>query len=135
MLVMSANLLGFLTVPLVAFAVRHVDYVMTLPLIAVTAGLLGSTFPLLNHIAVPSDQRVGEGLSWLYLSNIAGSALGSFLVGFVLMDLWGLQTIELALALLGVAVGLTLLMAARPAQIRQAGCGRCGSCSSAQRSF
>ena len=112
-LVMSANLLGFLTVPLVAFAVRHVDYVMTLPLIAVTAGLLGSTFPLLNHIAVPSDTRVGEGLSWLYLSNIAGSALGSFLVGFLLMDLWGLQTIELALALLGAAVGVTLLMAGR----------------------
>lgn len=116
LLVMSANLLGFLTVPLVAFAVRHVDYVMTLPLIAVTAGLLGATFPLLNHIAVPSDTRVGEGLSWLYLSNIAGAALGSFLVGFVLMDWWGLQTIELALALLGVAVGLTLLVAGRPAR-------------------
>jgi spermidine synthase len=115
-LVMCANLLGFLTAPLVAFAVRHVDYVMTLPLIAVTAGLLGSTFPLLNHIAVPLGPRVGEGLSWLYLSNIAGSAVGSFVLGFVLMNLWGLQTIELGLALMGVGVGLALLMAGRPAQ-------------------
>ncbi|MBZ5595686.1 MAG: fused MFS/spermidine synthase [Acidobacteriia bacterium] len=115
-LVVAANLLGFLTVPLVAFAVRYVDAVITLPLIALTAGLLGATFPLLNHIAVPSDRRAGAGLSWLYLSNIAGSALGSFLVGFVLMDLWNLETIELGLAILGVAVAVTLWMAGRPAR-------------------
>jgi predicted membrane-bound spermidine synthase len=88
-----------------------VDYVMTLPLIAVAAGMLGATFPLLSHITVPSDERVGAGLSWLYLANIAGSALGSFLVGFVLMDIWGLPTIELALALLGISVALVLWVA------------------------
>jgi len=119
LLVITANLLGFLAVPLIAFAVRHVDVVLTLPLIALTAGLLGAAFPLLNHIAVPSDRRAGAGLSRLYLSNIAGSALGSFLVGFALMDLWSLRTIELALAMLGVAVALTLWMSGGPARSRR----------------
>ena len=116
LLMVAANLIGFLTVPLIGFAVRHVNAELTLPLIALTAGLLGAAFPLLNHIAVPSDRRAGAGLSWLYLSNIAGSALGSFLVGFVLMDVWSLRTIEMALAMLGVAVALTLWMGGRPAR-------------------
>jgi spermidine synthase len=107
---------AFLAVPLVAFAVRRVDYVMTLPLIGIAAGLLGTAFPLLCHIAVPPDARVGAGLSWLYVGNIIGSALGSYLVGFVLMDIWGLRTIELSLALAGLGVAVALWMAATPAR-------------------
>jgi predicted membrane-bound spermidine synthase len=115
LMIVAANVIGFLVVPAVAFAVRHVEPVWTLPLIGATAGLLGATFPLLNHSAVPSDRRAGAGLSWLYLSNIAGSALGSFVVGFVLMDIWSLRTVELALAALGVAASLTLWMGGKPA--------------------
>ena len=40
------------------------------------AGLLGATFPLLCQAAVRRSDA-GAGLSYLYLSNIAGSALGS----------------------------------------------------------
>jgi len=108
MSVLFANLLGFGSVPLVAFAVRHASYLTTLPLIAIAAGMLGAIFPLLCHIAVPADDCVGAGLSWLYLANIVGSALGSFLVGFVLMDIWGLRAIVLALALAGLGVSLAL---------------------------
>lgn len=117
MLALVANLAGFVSVPTVAFAVRHVNYLMTLPLIAAAAGLLGAVFPLLCHIAVAPDSRVGAGLSWLYLANIIGSALGSFVVGFVLMDVWGLRTIALALALAGLSVALAVWT---PASSRQA---------------
>ena len=110
-LVLLANLVGFAIVPLVAFCVRYMDYAWTLPLSAIAAGLLGATFPLMCHISVPPDNRAGQGLSYLYLSNIIGSAAGSWLIGFVLMDYLSLRSISVLLALLGVAVAVTLFAA------------------------
>jgi predicted membrane-bound spermidine synthase len=107
--IILANLLGFLVVPSVAWAVRFVRYPYTLPLIAVAAGLLGAIFPLICHVSVKPDTRAGAGLSYLYLSNIIGSTLGSFLVGFVLMDVLSLEKLSIFLALAGVALELALL--------------------------
>ncbi len=112
-LVLLANLLGFAIAPLLALAVRHVDYLWTLPLIALTAGMLGATFPLLCHISVRPNAGAGAGLSYLYLGNIVGSAAGSWIVGFVLMDYFSLRWISVLLALLGIAVAVVLLAAAR----------------------
>jgi len=105
--------MGFAIVPTVASAVRFVDYLWTLPLIAITAGLTGATFPLLCHISVQPDQRAGAGLSYLYLANITGSAAGSWVVGFILMDYFSLRWISVLLALLGIAIAISLLGAAR----------------------
>jgi spermidine synthase len=117
--IIMANLLGFLVVPSVSSAVRFVRYTFTLPLIAVAAGLLGAIFPLICHVSVKPDTRAGAGLSYLYLSNIIGSALGSFLVGFVLMDVLSLEKLSVFLALAGVALGLALLLATGPRDTRQ----------------
>ena len=108
-LVLFANLTGFAIVPLVAFLVRFVNYTWTLPLIAIAAGLLGATFPLLCHISVLPDSRSGQGLSYLYLANIIGSAAGSWLVGFVMMDYLSLRGISVLLAILGTVVAFTLI--------------------------
>jgi len=108
MLVLLANLLGFAIVPLVANLVMKVSYLWTLPLIAIAAGLLGATFPLMCHISVRADEKAGAGLSYLYISNIIGSAAGSWLVGFILMDYFTLREISVMLAFLGVAVAWTL---------------------------
>jgi len=112
-LVLGANLLGFAIVPLVALVARQADYVWTLPLVAAAAGLLGATFPLICHISVGPDDRAGSRLSYLYLANIVGSAGGSWLVGFILMDFWPLRGIAVFLALLGVALAAALLAAGR----------------------
>jgi len=109
MLVLLANLLGFATVPLVALAVQHISFLWTLPLVGITAGMLGATFPLMCHISVRPDSHAGAGLSYLYLSNIIGSAAGAWLVGFVLMDLWSLRWISVFLVLAGVMVALSLI--------------------------
>ena len=109
-LVLFANLTGFAIVPLVAFLVRFVNYAWTLPLIAIAAGLLGATFPLMCHISVLPDSRSGQGLSYLYLANIIGSAAGSWLVGFVMMDYLSLRSISVLLAILGVCVAATLTL-------------------------
>src|SRR5207253_1494903 len=83
---------------------------LALPVIALAAGLLGATFPLICHMSVPPDGRAGARLSRLYLSNIIGSSSGSLLVGFVLMDVRGIREISVMLAMLGMGLGLTLIL-------------------------
>ena len=112
-LVVVANLLGFAIVPLTALLVQHVSYLWTLPMVTLAAGALGATFPLVCHISVRPDERAGARMSYLYLSNIIGSAAGSWIVGFVLMDLWGLRSISVFLVLLGVGVAMALLASTR----------------------
>ena len=109
LLLLLANLLGFATVPLVALAVQHVNFLWTLPLVGITAGMLGATFPMMCHISVRPDSDAGAGLSYLYLSNIIGSAAGAWLVGFVLMDVWPLRWISVFLVLAGVLVALSVV--------------------------
>jgi spermidine synthase len=110
--VLFANLASYLLVPAAALVGCALHWGFSLPLVAVAAGLLGATFPLICHIAIAPDARAGEGLSYLYLANIVGSALGSLITGFVLMDHWSLGGISFFLALLGIALSLVLLLAA-----------------------
>jgi spermidine synthase len=116
--VLFANIASFLLVPAAAVITAAVHWGVSLPLVTVAAGLLGATFPLICHIAIPPDGRAGEGLSYLYLANIVGSALGSLITGFVLMDRWSLGGISIFLALLGVALSLVLLLAANRGMIK-----------------
>jgi spermidine synthase len=81
--------------------------------VAIAAGFMGVTFPLLSHISVPPDEKAGARISYLYLSNIIGSALGSYLVGFVLMNCISTTQIAMLLALTGVALATAILFAAR----------------------
>jgi len=117
--IILANLIGFLVVPAVARAVQYVPYAYTIPFIAIAAGLLGAVFPLICHISVKPDSRSGAGLSYLYLSNIIGSTLGSILVGFVLMNVLSLEKLSVVLAVAGVALGLAVLLVAEPNSARR----------------
>ncbi|MFL6301497.1 MAG: hypothetical protein ACJ71N_12910 [Terriglobales bacterium] len=111
--VLLSNVVSFLVAPLLAEIVRHSAYYRELPVIALAAGLLGATFPLICHISVRPDENSGARLSYLYLSNIVGSALGSYLVGFVLMDYLRLREIAIVLALLGIFLAIVLTVPAK----------------------
>ncbi len=111
-LVLAANLLSFLVAPLVVNGVVHLRYVYTLPLVTLAAAMLGAVFPLMNHVSVAANGRAGVGLSYLYLSNIIGSALGSFVVGFILMDLFSFRQISMGLAILGLGAGMLVFLQA-----------------------
>lgn len=126
-----ANLTGFAVAPTIRFAAAyHADPIAML-LVAIAAALLGAAFPLICHVAIPADRNPGASLSLLYFSNIVGSALGSFLVGFVLMNWWGVQTISVILVTLGVALAIVLLAVSRPTSLQLtaglAGCLAAGS--------
>jgi len=116
--VFAANLIGFLVGPILFRLVVHVSYLWTLAPIAAAAACLGAVFPLLCHISIPPDERAGTRMSYLYLSNITGSALGSYLTGFVLMDTLPLRQVSIVLTLLGLGLGLALLLTAQMERVR-----------------
>jgi spermidine synthase len=77
--------------------------------VACGAALLGTTFPMVCHLTVRPDSSAGEGLSFLYLSNILGSAAGSFVTGYVLTEVLPLSAINCLLAMGGILLGFVLM--------------------------
>ncbi len=109
----ASNVVAFLVAPAMAFAVGHVHWALTLPIVAIAALLLGTNFPLLCHFGVAPDDRAGAGLSYLYLANILGSAAGSLLTGFVLMDHLPFAQITLILVVTGLTTSAVTLALSR----------------------
>src|SRR5262249_35891912 len=109
-LIVIANVLGYFVIPYLAYRVPKWDLHNPFLLILLTTACFGATFPLISHISIQPDADSGAKLSYLYLGNIIGSASGSFVIGFILMDVWPLSKIAVALALTGVAVGTLLII-------------------------
>jgi spermidine synthase len=77
--------------------------------ICMGALLFGAIFPLIAHLSVDPTGPAGAALSYLYTANIVGSTLGSFVVGFVLMDHFSLFSISLLLLIGGVVLAVVVL--------------------------
>lgn len=114
LLVLCGSAVGFLLVPLVAWAVTGPGFIVTLPVISLATALLGAVLPLVSHFGIAPDDAAGQRLSYLYMANIAGSCAGSLLTGFVLLDLWPLRQLSTGLAVLGCALAVALLALGRP---------------------
>jgi hypothetical protein len=80
----------------------------------IAAALLGSAFPLLSHAAIDPARNSGKSISLIYMSNIVGSTLGSFLVGYVILDYWSTQATTLLLLGLGFIVASVLAVLSGP---------------------
>ena len=112
--VLTANALGFLAGPLLSHVFYYVaHYEWSFAFVGVAAAFLGAVFPLTCHLTVPPDARAGSHMSYLYLSNIIGSALGSYLVGFVVMDVLPLKRIAVLLAFAGIGLAVAILLRAQ----------------------
>lgn len=108
--VFLVTVIGFFVTPAVAVAMMHTwRWTVTLPAVALAAAMLGATLPLISHVGISPDDRAGARLSYLYVANIVGSAGGSFVTGFILMDRWSLRGISVFLAVLGLALCASLL--------------------------
>ena len=103
--ILVGGIAAYLVGPALMLWVSHIP---ATPFAAVFAAatLLGAAFPLLAHATIDPAKKVGKGLSLLYLSNIIGSTLGSFLIGFVVMDHWSTQATSVFLLGLGLAVAI-----------------------------
>lgn len=117
--VMLGTIAAFLLGPALGLWVVHFNYELSYVFVFVAAALLGSAFPLLSHAAIDPAKDSGKSISFLYLSNIVGSTLGSFLVGFVILDHWSTRVTSVLLLSIGLAValGLALLAGARAPKV------------------
>jgi predicted membrane-bound spermidine synthase len=112
--VILGTVAAFLLGPALARWVGHLDYHLSYILVFVAAALLGSAFPLLAHAAIDPAQGSGKQIGYLYMSNIVGSTLGSFLVGFVILDVWSTRATSLLLLALGFAAACILAFLSGP---------------------
>jgi spermidine synthase len=121
MLLLIAGAISVYLPPLVAeLSWKGYPAMYSAPAFFVTAGLLGSVLPLLCQLAVAANEKSGQHVSLIYVSNIIGSTLGSLGIGFVLMNYYGLKQTSMQLALLAVAAGILVLsFAKRRFQARQ----------------
>jgi spermidine synthase len=71
----------------------------------------GSLLPYLAELSIFADSKAGMRTGLLYLANILGSAAGSVITGFVLMNAMGLVGIASTLVLEGLACTLALIVA------------------------
>lgn len=103
--VVIAVIAGFVVPAVLAHLLGHgIPWISTFPVITVTAALWGSLLPILSHFAIRPDEKAGEGLGWLYLCNIVGSAAGGLITGFVLLDKLTFGQVNLVLVVAGLLV-------------------------------
>ena len=103
--ILLSSVLGFSVLPLAAQAASLGGWYgfvfVTLFLVFVQTVIAGIAFPLLCHVGFTADDRAGLHLSLLYVGNILGSAAGSLITGFILMDLLSTAQISAFLVALG----------------------------------
>src|SRR5208282_2246323 len=75
----------------------------------VTAALLGSVLPLVCKLAVAGGVRAGRDVSFVYFASILGSTLGTLVIGFVLLNHFGLRQVSFQLGMATVVVGGVVL--------------------------
>ena len=110
LLVLSGALSAYLPPLVASLMARKIPFLASAPIFFVTAALIGSVLPLLCQLAVSPERQAGQGVSLIYVSNIAGSALGSLGVGFVFLQYFALKQTSLAMGLSAVIAGSILLI-------------------------
>lgn len=115
------TIVSFLVVPATAWSVSalRVPYDLTFVFVCIGAALLGAAFPILCHASIDPDGAAGKRLSYLYLSNIIGSAVGSFTIGFIAMDHLSTAQVSMLLLFCGMMSTVALAIFARPLPIKR----------------
>jgi len=121
-LIFASSIVAFAVSPAFALAMKFISpdstgtaaapaYLLVLLSISLGAFVFGAIFPLIAHVSVDPVSHPGAALSLVYAANIVGSTLGSFVVGFILMDRLSLFSISLLLLVGGVLFAALVLAA------------------------
>ena len=105
LLLLAGGVSGYLPGLVAGSRVHNWTYLAAAPAFFLTSAMVGSMLPLLCQLSVSADEKAGRGVSLVYVANIFGSVLGSLLIGFVLMQHYGLRQISLQLGVLTVLTG------------------------------
>lgn len=99
---------SYLHTPLAAWCAEAGMAPLALVAVGLSAGFYASVLPLVAHLAVEPDERVGRGVACLYLANILGACLGSGLTGFVFLDALGTPGTAVALLVASAVLALAV---------------------------
>lgn len=92
------------------WVLRNITLIFLLP-----SALLGTIAPVAAKMALSGHARVGSTVGTLYAAGAAGSIVGTFLTGYVLVDMLGSKTIISAVAVALALMGLALAVGQRRA--------------------
>jgi len=86
-----------------------IDFLVAAPAFFSFAALLGSIFTLVCRLAISPGPRAGGRISLIYVSNIFGSTAGSLVIGFILLNHFGLKQVTSQLASTALIAGISIL--------------------------
>lgn len=104
-----SNAIAGLVAPIFAWSAKFTDFRLGIAVVAIGAAFLGAVLPLVSHFGIEPDDRAGPRLSYVYLANIVGSAAGSLLTGFVLLDVMSLMNVARVLVVFGFLLSAVLV--------------------------
>jgi spermidine synthase len=92
----SFSYLGSIAYPLTGTAASwgrtlSVQFLLPAIVMIVPALLMGAAFPVVARMRIADTTKAGSGVGSIYAANTIGSILGSFVTGFVLIPLIGIQ--------------------------------------------
>jgi spermidine synthase len=113
-------IVSFLVAPATAFvlSIGKIPYQLVFVFVAIAAAMLGAAFPIISHASIDPNEKAGRRLSYIYVSNIIGSALGSLSIGFIAMDYLSTAQISWLLLAFGLALAIALALFAKPLSSR-----------------
>ncbi|MEE8575390.1 MAG: fused MFS/spermidine synthase [Thermodesulfobacteriota bacterium] len=85
------------------------QFILCSALMIVPTLAMGAIFPLVGKIYTNRIEHVGRSIGNVYFFNTAGSIFGSFLGGFLLMPVLGVQKAVILTALLNIVIAIVLL--------------------------
>ena len=85
------------------------NFITILGLLFIPTFFMGAQFPIVIKLLATKIETVGQNVGRAYAFNTVGTILGSFLAGFILIPMLGLQTTLLSVVFLNVLLGISLL--------------------------
>lgn len=70
---------------------------------------MGAVFPVVNRIYFKNIKEIGQGVGTVYMANTIGAIFGSFMSGFIILPLIGLNNTILVLAIINLAIAVVVL--------------------------
>ncbi|MDC1152967.1 fused MFS/spermidine synthase [Nitrospinaceae bacterium] len=85
------------------------NFITILGLLFIPTFFMGAQFPIVIKILATKLETVGQNVGRAYAFNTVGAIIGSFLAGFVLIPMLGIQATIVSMVFLNVLLGITLL--------------------------
>ena len=90
-----------------------IQFGLAATVLLVPTALMGATFPVLTRFVTRDPAAVGRRVGALYAWNTFGAVVGTYLVGFHLLPAFGMRATLFGTALLSLAIGVMMFVAAR----------------------